>query len=70
MCQIILKHVLVMKAKHSMLEIKHFVRERVGSVIDHDDLNHEQTMVIEMNLNFRIAGLPHSVVKQAQSGSV
>ena len=28
MCQIVLKHVLVMKAKHSTLEIKHFVRER------------------------------------------
>ena len=28
MCQIVLKHVLVMKAKHSTLEIKHFVKER------------------------------------------
>ena len=28
MCQIVLKHVLVMKAKHSTLETKHFVRER------------------------------------------
>ena len=28
MCQIVVKHVLVMKAKHSTLEIKHFVKER------------------------------------------
>ena len=28
MCQIVLKHVLFMKAKHSTLEIKHFVKER------------------------------------------
>ena len=28
MCQIILKHVLLMKAKRSTLEMKHFVRER------------------------------------------
>ena len=27
MCQIVLKHVLVMKAKRSTLEMKHFVRE-------------------------------------------
>ena len=28
MCQIVLKHVLFMKEKHSTLEIKHFVKER------------------------------------------
>ena len=28
MCQIVVRHVLVMKAKHSTLEIKHFVKER------------------------------------------
>ena len=28
MCQIVVKHVLFMKAKHSTLEIKHFVKER------------------------------------------
>ena len=28
MCQIVVNHVLVMKAKHSTLEIKHFVKER------------------------------------------
>ena len=47
------------------------VRERtVRPVIDHDNLSHEQTMVNEANMDFRIPGLPHSVVKHAQSTSV
>ena len=28
MCQVVAKHVLVMKVKHSTLEKKHFVKER------------------------------------------
>ena len=44
------------------------LRERTGRpVVDHDNLSHEQTMVNEANMDFRIAGLPHSVVKHAQS---
>ena len=44
------------------------LRERTGRpVIDHDNLSHEQTMVNEVNMYFRIPGLPHSVVKHAQS---
>ena len=39
-------------------------------VIDHDDLSHEQTMLNEATMDFRIPGLPHSVVKHAQSTSV
>ena len=47
------------------------LRERtVRPVVDHDDLSHEQTMVNKANLDFRIPGLPHSVVKHAQSTSV
>ena len=47
------------------------LRERTGRpVIDHDNLSHEQTMVNEANMDFRIPGLPHSVVKHAQSTSV
>ena len=47
------------------------LRERtVRSVIDHDDLSHEKTMVNEADMDFRIPGLPHSVVKHAQSTSV
>ena len=47
------------------------LRERTGRpVIDHDNLSREQTMVNEVNMNFRIPGLPHSVVKHAHSTSV
>ena len=47
------------------------LRERtVRPVVDHDNLSHEQTMLNEANMDFRIPGLPHSVVKHAQSTSV
>ena len=47
------------------------LRERTERpVIDHDNLSHEQTMVNEVNMDFRIPGLPHSVVKHAQRTSV
>ena len=39
------------------------------SVADHDE-NHEPMMVNEADMDFRIPGLPHSVVKHAQSTSV
>ena len=39
-------------------------------VVNHDNLSHEQTMLNEANMDFRIPGLPHSVVKHAQSTSV
>ena len=69
MCQIVLKHVLFMKAKHTTLETT--LRERtVRPVVDHDNLVHEQTMVNEANMDFRIPGRPHSVVKHAQNTSV
>ena len=59
-----------MKAKRSTLEMKH-IRERTERpVIDHDDLSHESIMVNEADMNFRIPGLPQSVVKHAQSTSV
>ena len=46
------------------------LRERTErSVTDHD-VSHEQTMVNEADMDFRIPGLPHSVVKYAQSTSV
>ena len=37
---------------------------------DHDDSSYEQTKLNEVNMGFRIPGLPHSVVKHAQSTSV
>ena len=47
------------------------LRERtVSPIVDHDNLSHEQTMLNEVNMDFRIPGLPHSVVKHAQSTSV
>ena len=47
------------------------LRERTGgSVIDHDDLSHEKIMVNVADMDFRIPGLPHSVLKNAQSTSV
>ena len=45
--------------------------ERSGRpVVNHGDLSNEQTMLNEVNMDFRIPGLPHSVVKHAQSTSV
>ena len=39
-------------------------------VVNHDDSSHEQTMLNEVNMDFRIPGLLHSVVKHAQGTSV
>ena len=42
------------------------LRERTGRpVVNHDESSHEQTMLNEVNMDFRIPGLPHSVVKHA-----
>ena len=47
------------------------LRERTERpVVDHDNVSHEQTMLNEVNMDFRIPGLPHSVVKHAKSASV
>ena len=47
------------------------LRKRTGRpVVDHDNFSHEQTMLNEADMDFRITGLPHSVVKHAQSTSV
>ena len=48
------------------------IRDRSGRLDDivvHDE-NHEPMMVNEADMDFRIPGLPHSVVKRAQSTSV
>ena len=39
-------------------------------VVNRDESSHEQTMLNEVNMDFRIPGLPHSVVKQAESSRV
>ena len=47
------------------------LRNRSGqSVVNHDDSSHEQTMLNEVNMDFRIPGLPHSIVKHAESSRV
>ena len=47
------------------------LRDRTGQpVVNHDDSCHEQTMLNEADMDFRIPGLPHSVVKHAQSSRV
>ena len=66
MCQIVLKHIFVMKAKHPTLETT--FRERTERrVIDHDNLSHESIVVNEVKMHFRFPGLSHSVVKHVQS---
>ena len=47
------------------------LRERtVRPVVNHDNSSHVETMLNEAEMDFRIPGLPHSVVKHAQSTSV
>ena len=66
MCQTVLKHVLVMKAKRSTLD--ETIRDRtVQPLVDRDESSHEQTMLNEVNIDFRIPELHHSVVKQVES---
>ena len=42
----------------------------VQPVANRDESGHEQTMLNEVNMDFRIPGLPHSVVKHAESSRV
>ena len=46
------------------------LRERTERPVTDHDVSHESIMVIEADMDFRIPGLPHSVVKHAQSTSV
>ena len=39
-------------------------------VVNHDESSHEQTTLNEVSMDFRIPGIPHSVVKQAESSRV
>ena len=44
------------------------VHDRTGQpVVNRDESGHEHTMLNEVNMDFRIPGLPHSVVMQAES---
>ena len=47
------------------------IHDRTGQpLVNLDESGHEQTMLNEVNMDFRIPGLPHSVVKQAESSRV
>ena len=47
------------------------IRDRTGQpVVNHDESSHEQSMLNEVNIDFQILALPHSVVKHAQSSRV
>ena len=47
------------------------IRDRTRQpVVNCDESSHEQTMLNEVNMDFRIPGLPQSVVKQAESSRV
>ena len=67
------RHVPLMKAQTSTLETKtnhdRTVQPVVGRDASHESGN-EQSMLNEVNIDFRIPGLPHSVVKQAQNSRV
>ena len=67
------KHVPLMEAQTSTVETKQFMTERrkpvVGRGASHEPGN-DQAMLNEVDTDFRIPGLPHSVVKQAQNSRV
>ena len=46
------------------------LRKRTARSVAHHDVSHESMMVNEADLDFRIPGLPHSLVMHAQSTSV
>ena len=47
------------------------IRDRTEQpVVNHDESSHKQTMLNEVNMDFRIPGIPHSVVKHAESSRV
>ena len=47
------------------------LRVRTGRpVVNRDESGHEQTILNETNMDFRIPGLPHSVVKHARRHSI
>ena len=44
--------------------------DRTGKPVVCPDANHEQSMLNEVSIDFRMLGLPHSVVKQAENSRV
>ena len=66
------KHVPLMKGRTSKLKPKQIMTERGHPLfaVTQVTQGHEQSMLNEVNIDFRIPGLPHSVVKQAQNSRV
>ena len=60
------KHVFLETARSSMWKTKQITTERVKLVVCRD-ANHERSMLNEVDIDFRIPGLPRSVVKQADN---
>ena len=60
-------HVSLVAARTSIWKKKQITIERGRPVVNRDKSSHEQTMLNEVNMDFRIPGLPHSVVKQAEN---
>ena len=64
------KHVPLMKAPNFNVGDE-TIHDRTGqAVVNRDESSHEQTMLNEVNMDFRIPGLPHSVVTQAENSRV
>ena len=69
MCQTVLKTRSAPVSETFNVGDEIFRKRTERSVTDHD-VSHESMMVNETDMDFRIPGLPHSVVKHAQSTSV
>ena len=71
MIQMVATRVIFMKAQALFNVGNETFRDKSGqAVANHNESSHERTVRNEVNLDFRIPGLPHSVVKHAQSTSV
>ena len=70
MCQIVAKTRSCHESERFNVGYKTLRERTERPVVNHDDSSHEQTMLNEVNMDFRIPGLPHSVVKHAKNTSV
>ena len=60
------KHVSLVTARASVWKTKQITIERGKLVVCHD-VNHERSILNKVDIDFRIPGLPHSAVKQADN---
>ena len=57
-------------SKSFNVEDKTSHERKVRPVVNNEDSSHEQSMLNKVNFDFRLLGLPHSVVKQAENSRV